>query len=85
MAKVIKSRTLAQFKESEKIQSLDLFRSKKGNLYCTNAGTGEFVGMCADDFDSSKAIMVFHMADEDSGESWLFIANGEPNKPLSSF
>lgn len=80
MAKVLKSLTLAQFKSVKSIAALEGFKSKKGNLYLCDKGTGEFQGMCADDFDSTKPIMSFEMSDEDTGDTWWFFGNGTPRE-----
>ena len=76
--KTTKSVPLAQFKANTGISALDVFRSKAGNLYACDKSTGDFVGMLADDFDKSKPALVHYMADEETSDTWLFIANGEP-------
>ena len=77
-AKVVKTRTLSQFKAESKIETLEVFTSKSGNQYACNKLNGEFVGMMSKDFDKSKDVVVHFMQADDTNESWLFIANGEP-------
>ena len=76
--KTTKSIPLAQFKTNNGISALDVFRSKAGNLYACNQQTGNFIGMLADDFVSTKPALVHYMADEETSDNWLFIANGDP-------
>lgn len=76
MAKVIKTQTLQGYKLANNIKSLNVYKSSKGNLYaCTEAD--DFVGMLAEDFDAAKPALVHHMINEETSETWLFIANGE--------
>lgn len=76
--KTTKSVPLAQFKANTGISALDIFRSKAGNLYACDQKTGDFIGMLADDFDKTKTALVHYMSNDETSESWLFIANGEP-------
>ena len=80
MAQVQNVQTIQEFKKSINSPNLGIFTSKAGNKYAKDE-RGKFVGMLAPDFDESKDIVVFSMADEDTGESWLFIANGTPQEP----
>lgn len=81
--KTTKTVTLEQFKASKSITKLSVYTSKAGNLYACDQN-GEFVGMLASDFDRSKPVMVHYMADATTGDSWLFIANGEPKEETFS-
>ena len=83
-SKVIKSWTLEQFKTAHSITSLALFESKSGNIYACNKADGAFVGMCSKDFNAKKPIMVFNMSSEETGETWLFIANGQPKESVGT-
>ncbi len=60
--------------------ALKVFKSKADNYYALDS-EGEFVGMLADDFDKKKPAVVFFMANEETGETWKFIANGTPREP----
>ena len=80
MAQVQNVQTIQEFKASINSPNLGIFTSKAGNKYAKDE-RGKFVGMLAPDFDESKDTVVFHMANEDTGESWLFIANGTPQEP----
>ena len=79
-AQVTNVRTLGEFKRATGTGNLGIFTSKAGNKYAKN-DQGEFVGMLAPDFDKSEEVIVFSMSDDDTGESWLFIANGTPQEP----
>ena len=81
MSKTSKVLSLAEFKSAEGITRLDVYTGKtSGKRYACDQ-RGDFIGMLAEDFDSTKAIVVFYMQDEESGETWKFIANGEPRQP----
>jgi len=79
MAQVTNVRTLGEFKKATGTDNLEIFTSKAGNKYAKN-DQGEFIGMLASDFDKSEEVVIFSMSDEDTGESWLFIANGTPQE-----
>jgi hypothetical protein len=76
MAKVIKTQTLAGYKLANKISKINIFKSSKGNLYACDEADN-FVGMLAEDFDSSKPVLVHNMMNEETGETWNFLVNGE--------
>ena len=78
MAKVVKTQTLSQFKAEAGVSTLSVFTSKNDNQYACDKATGRFIGMLSKDFDKSKDVIVHHMVDEETGEAWLFICNGEP-------
>ena len=78
MAKVIKTQTLAAFKTANKISKLSIYKSKAGNLYACNEAD-DFIGMLAEDFDATKPVLVHNMIDEETSETWNFLANGEKN------
>ena len=81
MAKVVKTLELPQWKKVNNVSALSIFTSRtSGKKYATNKETGDFIGMLSEDFDNTKPIVVFLMANEDTGEQWNFIANGEPRK-----
>lgn len=75
--KVVKTVSLEQFKALKGINKLSVYMSKAGNLYACDE-SGEFIGMLASDFDRAKPVMVHTMQNISTGETWLFIANGEP-------
>jgi hypothetical protein len=76
---VSKSWTLEQYKNANSINAIDVFTSKKtGRKYGCNHNTGEFIGMLSEDFDKTQPIRVLRMVNEESGETWDFICNGEP-------
>ena len=80
MAKVVKTLELPQWKKVNNVSALSIFTSRtSGKKYATNKETGDFIGILSEDFDNTKPVVVFLMADE-SGETWNFIANGEPRK-----
>lgn len=80
-AKTTKVLELQQFKTLNNIKALSIFTSKStGKKYATDKETGDFIGMLSEDFDKAKPVVVFLMADEESGETWNFIANGEPRE-----
>ena len=79
MAKVVKTLELPQWKKVNNVGALSIFTSRtSGKKYATNKETGDFIGMLSEDFDNTKPVVVFLMADDESGETWNFIANGEP-------
>ena len=79
MAKVVKTLELPQWKKVNNVSALSIFTSRtSGKKYATNKETGDFIGMLSEDFDPKKPVVVFLMADDESGETWNFIANGEP-------
>lgn len=81
MAKVVKTLELPQWKKVNNVSALSIFTSRtSGKKYATNKETGDFIGMLSEDFDPKKDVIVFLMADEETGERWNFIANGEPRK-----
>ena len=81
MAKVVKTLELPQWKKVNNVSALSIFTSRtSGKKYATNKETGDFIGMLSEDFDNTKSVVVFLMADDESGETWNFIANGEPRK-----
>jgi hypothetical protein len=81
MAKVVKTLELPQWKKVNNVSALSIFTSRtSGKKYATNKETGDFIGMLSEDFDNTKPVVVFLMADDESGETWNFIANGEPRK-----
>ena len=81
MAKVVKTLELPQWKKVNNVSALSIFTSRtSGKKYATNKETGDFIGMLSEDFDPKKPVVVFLMADDESGETWNFIANGEPRK-----
>lgn len=81
MAKVVKTLDLPQWKKVNEVKALSIFTGKtSGKKYAVNKETGDFIGMLSEDFDNTKPVVVFLMADEESGEQWNFIANGEPRK-----
>lgn len=75
--KTLKSVSLSQFKAQKNITKLSVYASKAGNLYACDQN-GEFIGMLAGDFNREKPVMVHTMQNISTGETWLFIANGEP-------
>lgn len=75
--KTTKTVTLEQFKASKSITKLSVYTSKAGNLYACDQN-GEFVGMLASDFDRTKPVLVHTMQNTSTGETWFFVANGEP-------
>ena len=81
MAKVVKTLELPQWKKVNNVSALSIFTSRtSGKKYATSKETGDFIGMLSEDFDPKKPVVVFLMADDESGEQWNFIANGEPRK-----
>lgn len=81
MAKVVKTLELPQWKKVNNVSALSIFTGKtSGKKYAVNKETGDFIGMLSEDFDNTKPVVVFLMADDESGETWNFIANGEPRK-----
>ena len=79
MAKVVKTLELPQWKKVNNVSALSIFTGKtSGKKYAVNKETGDFIGMLSEDFDPKKPVVVFLMADDESGETWNFIANGEP-------
>jgi hypothetical protein len=79
MAKVVKTLELPQWKKVNNVSALSIFTGKtSGKKYAVNKETGDFIGMLSEDFDNTKPVVVFLMADDESGETWNFIANGEP-------
>ena len=83
MATTTKVIALADLKLALNTPRLDIFTSKKGNRYATQAN-GDFVGMLAEDCDTAKPIVAFYMADDETGDTWIFIANGTPRVPDAS-
>ena len=81
MAKVVKTLELPQWKKVNNVSALSIFTSRtSGKKYATNKETGDFIGMLSEDFEPKKPVIVFLMANEETGEQWNFIANGEPRK-----
>ena len=81
MAKVVKTLELPQWKKVNNVSALSIFTGKtSGKKYAVNKETGDFIGMLSEDFDNTKPVVVFLMADDESEETWNFIANGEPRK-----
>lgn len=81
MAKVVKTLELPQWKKVNNVSALSIFTGKtSGKKYAVNKETGDFIGMLSEDFDNTKPVVVFLMANEETGEQWNFIANGEPRK-----
>ena len=75
-----KSNSLSVWKSANNVASISVKKSKKDNLYAVNKDTEEFIGMLANDFDQTQPIMVHSMVDDETGDTWLFIANGSPAK-----
>ena len=82
MATIVKnSWTLDQYKHVNNITGLEIFSSRAtGKKYAKAKETGAFVGMLASDLDKAKPISVLEMANDDTGETWLFICNSEPRE-----
>ena len=81
---VVSSKTLAEYKAANSVVALNVFESKTGKKYA-KLPSGEFVGMIADDLDSSTPIHVLEMSDTESGQVWLFICNQqEPKEPIGT-
>ena len=74
MASVKKVLSLADYKRANGFTSIELFKSKAGNIY--GAVAGELVCWVADDIDTTKPIMVMCMVEGD--DSWDFMCNGTP-------
>ena len=83
MSKIVTSAlTLEQFKAANNYGKLNLYESKKGNTYAKDSVTGKYIGILSEDFDKEQPIMVFNMLDEETSETWVFIANGVPAEPV---
>jgi len=76
MAKTVKSRTLDSFKASNNLTTLKVKRSSKDNLYAVTE-ENELVAWVAANLDPAKPVLVHQMQDEETGETWEFMANGE--------
>jgi hypothetical protein len=62
--------------------SINVFKSRTtGKLYGCLKSNNAFVGMLAEDFDSSLPAFVINVSDEESGESWDFIGNHTQRDP----
>ena len=84
-AKVAKSWTLSQFKTANGIDAIDVFKSRNtGKLYGCRRDNGEFIGMIADDLNKELPVRVLRMLNEETGETWDFICNGEPREALDT-
>lgn len=79
--KVLHTWELAQFKSKFNVSALSIFKSRTtSKLYACDKTTGDFIGMLAADFDKTKPVVVIEMTDDESGETWKFIGNGEPRE-----
>lgn len=73
--------SVANFKASNKIDTINVYTSKKsGKRYATTTA-GDFIGMIADDTDLAQPVVVISMRDDESGEIWDFLCNGTEREP----
>ena len=83
MSKIVTSAlTLEQFKAANHYGKLNLYESKKGNTYAKDSITGKYIGILSEDFKKDQPVMVFNMLDQETSETWVFIANGVPAEPV---
>lgn len=73
--------SVANFKASRKIATINVYTSKKSGKKYATTPTGDFIGMIADDTDLAKPIVVMSMLDEETAEVWDFLCNGEERAP----
>jgi len=82
MAKVIKTRTVAEYKQELNITVINLFESKSGNHYGCDSD-GDLICWVADDLDTSAPMHVLDMQDGD--DTWSFLCNvREPKTAYAS-
>lgn len=71
---VKKVQSLADFKQELNVTTLNVVRSKAGNLYAVDAHD-ELIAWVSEDIDFKQPMIVFSMQEGD--DAWKFIANGE--------
>ncbi len=71
---VKKVQSLADFKQELNVTTLNVVKSKAGNLYAVDAHD-ELIAWVSEDIDFTAPMIVFSM--QEGTDSWKFIANGE--------
>lgn len=73
--------SVATYKTSHNIAKINVYTSKKSSKRYATTPAGDFIGMIADDTDLAKPVVVMSMHDDETGESWDFLCNGEERQP----